>query len=435
MTLDTDQIKAETKEPVLNSKAPVQEEVSKMHMDQYYKRLFPFETFYKWLNYSTKEPTQYLKNREFSFTIENDIYLRYQSFASFEEMKREIIAKCPNKIDIGAIYNIPPKLAKTVQSGVLKPQEKELVFDIDMTDYDDIRTCCTGGDICHKCWGWMSAAMKILNEALRALQLDNSARKAIINYLSVIRGGEDQSKKVNIGIGENHPHIQRSLKIANSYFKKVVLGSQNVLKFPSGWKKMLEIIPVNDLKTRLDAKWSKENEELGIPNNPKINGSVNSSAKDEDIDMDTESISIERWEELVDCLEQEGNKKSKERIYPATLISEIVLQYVYPRLDENVSTHLNHLLKSPFCIHPKTGKVCVPIGHHEIDKFDPMTAPTIFTLLKEIDNYDSTNTTEEGRSSVPDIEKTSLKKYTKMFDMLVNKIPDTDPSRKDNLSF
>jgi DNA primase small subunit len=43
-------------------------------------------------------------NREFSFTLKDDVYLRYKSFQDGEEMKKEFLQYVPSKIDIGAIY-------------------------------------------------------------------------------------------------------------------------------------------------------------------------------------------------------------------------------------------------------------------------------------------------------------------------------------------
>lgn len=46
-----------------------------------------------------------LGNREFSFTLKDDVYIRYLSFASPAELEKELMKKVPFKIDIGAVYN------------------------------------------------------------------------------------------------------------------------------------------------------------------------------------------------------------------------------------------------------------------------------------------------------------------------------------------
>ncbi len=49
----------------------------------------------------------YLSRREFTFTMENDIYIRYLSFKDKEDMRKHIMAKQPHKIDIGAVFSAP----------------------------------------------------------------------------------------------------------------------------------------------------------------------------------------------------------------------------------------------------------------------------------------------------------------------------------------
>jgi len=96
---------------------------------------------------------------------------------------------------------------------------------------------------------------------------------------------------------------------------------------------------------------------------------------------------------------------------------EVVFRYTYPRLDINVSKMQNHLLKSPFCIHPKTGRVCVPIQAETVESFDPFSVPTLPQLMKEIDDYEEKDPMEDGRTMNirKDWQKTSLKQYFEPF--------------------
>ena len=103
---------------------------------------------------------------------------------------------------------------------------------------------------------------------------------------------------------------------------------------------------------------------------------------------------------------------------------ETVFTYTYPRLDINVSKMQNHLLKSPFCVHPKTGRVCVPIQVETIDTFDPFDVPTLPLLMDELDEYansmeveseSNSNSNGSRHSNIQDWEKTSLKAYFEPF--------------------
>ena len=39
--------------------------------------------------------------------------------------------------------------------------QRELVIDIDISDYDEVRTCGSGGHICNRCWPFMAVAIQV----------------------------------------------------------------------------------------------------------------------------------------------------------------------------------------------------------------------------------------------------------------------------------
>ncbi|KAB2625783.1 DNA primase small subunit [Pyrus ussuriensis x Pyrus communis] len=65
-------------------------------------------------------------------------------------------------------------------------------------------------------------------------------------------------------------------------------------------------------------------------------------------------------------------------------IEEIVFSFTYPRLDMEVLKHMNHLLKAHFCVHLKTGRVCVPIDPNHYEDFYPTAVLTLSTLLEQL---------------------------------------------------
>lgn len=71
-------------------------------------------------------------------------------FNDADVMKNRMIdprMNTPRKVDAGAIWNRIPEKESTA-----KTVEREFIFDFDMNDYDDVRTCCEGKKVCVRCW-------------------------------------------------------------------------------------------------------------------------------------------------------------------------------------------------------------------------------------------------------------------------------------------
>ncbi|KAH6686755.1 eukaryotic and archaeal DNA primase small subunit [Plectosphaerella plurivora] len=411
--------------PQSSAPQPSGQKIDEAIMQLFYKRLFPWRYLFQWLNHSP-QPTTDFAHREFAFTLENDAYLRYQSFPSADTLLKDVLRLKPTRFEIGPVYSTNPRDRKTLRNAsTFKPLAKELCFDIDLTDYDDIRTCCDKANICIKCWQFITMAIKVVDVALRddfgfkhimwvysgrrgahawvcdkkARVMPDQMRRAIAGYLEVVKGGAQNAKKVNLW-RPLHPHLTRSLETLKDHFQEDVLEAQDPWATQERAEHLLTLIPDKPLVDALRKKWD--------------------AAPGRD--------STSKWADI-DSVAKTGASKNLDARALKEAKQDIVLEYTYPRLDIEVSKKLNHLLKSPFVIHPGTGRVCVPIDTKALEDFDPTAVPTVHELLDEIDAWTAAHkevkeeASQEGsqeekkdaKKGPLDWEKTSLKPYIEYF--------------------
>jgi DNA primase small subunit len=192
----------------------------------------------------------------------------------------------------------------------------------------------------------------------RARQLSNEARAAVAEYFSVYKGTDASGlvKRVNIS-NPLHPSLQRGMDTMNRYWRDVYLPEQQLLEDAKYCDPVLAMIPVADVREQVADSWKR-------------------SPKDD---------SVAKWDKLEKIVERakKATKGGPDKWALDKCVNEIIFAHIYPRLDVEVSKHMNHLLKAPFCVHPKTGRVCVPMDPKD-DDFDPNKVPTVIQLIDEM---------------------------------------------------
>ena len=187
--------------------------------------------------------------------------------------------------------------------------------------------------------------------------LSAESRKAIADYFTLVKGGDNIVKRVELDAAKGlHPMIQKSLAIIDEQFEDLMVDKQDFLSNDHLIQNIIDLA-ANDmaLQTRLR-------------DNCRIH----------------RSSSSECWNTIKSTSNLYKGRKFKHNYF----LQEVKLQHCYPRLDTNVTRGLNHLLKMPFCIHPKTGNICVPLDIDQIDNFQLSSVPNVKNLTREsLDPY------------------------------------------------
>lgn len=206
----------------------------------------------------------------------------------------------------------------------------------------------------------------------RARRLTDEQRAAVASYFTVYKGREKGMAKLSTGV-EEHPAITRAHEMLQEVFESHVLREQGLLEDPKNMEAVLQYVPNEAVRSEVRRQWSscRDGHEAG-------------------------SLSESRWQQLQEVVDEEcralrkqhSTGRDREGIRAAKALEkglrDILFAYVYPRLDIEVSKKMNHLLKAPFCVHPKTGKVCVPIDPNDAWKFNPEEVCTVGGLLNQL---------------------------------------------------
>ena len=181
------------------------------------------------------------------------------------------------------------------------------------------------------------------------------------------------------------------MEILKDHFQRDILEDQDPWAKPEKAERLLQLLPDKALNDALRKKW----------------------------DAAPGRSSASKWADI-DTLAKTGASQTLDGKALLEAKQDIVLEYTYPRLDVEVSKKQIHLLKSPFVVHPGTGRVCVPIDTKRLTDFDPLGVPTVTELLGEIDVFDGRPVEDKGEGQkFQDYEKTSLKPYVDYFRVYV----------------
>lgn len=354
---------------------------SQVLMRNYYAEAYPVEAL-AWL--ATRRGDA-LGSREWA--LDGAYYKRYVTAEDGDGL-RKVLVGTPEvqALHIGPIYSGEVQKSRSgVDTRLLfeqsRPHRKELVVDIDLSDYDyldlsngpaDPKGLCL--EACDAAWPIAGIAITLLQRVLRAqfgfceflcfysgrrgvhlwvlderaMALEGAGREAIASFLDLqLTPCKQRATSAHRAFAKSY-HLMETV---HEFFETVLVSQMGLLD---------PLAARDGLLDRLG---------LGV-HDSMHNLADEASRKDSGFDA---------WIYIKTKVLRQSQRLAKECGWFEARLDEVVLAYVWPRLDFNVTKGLNHLIKAPFVAHPKTLRVAVPLRRDELMTFDPSTAPTLGT--------------------------------------------------------
>ena len=410
------------------------DKIQQSNYKKYYETLYPVETVFRWINansslrslgreyafvYKSKPKHTYAsivnktKNDEEEVVEEPKsglIFNRYKSFSESEFLKQHLTANAPLRMELGPCYICT--VSKTNKHQMKTPREKEIVFDIDMDEYDEIRRCPCRGEksMCKTCWIFAEVAMDAVDTVLaehygfrdfiwffsgrrgvhcwvsdqRAKKYLPIQRKGIMECFmpAVVEKSKDEDEEMNMSSSsssedeESDEHMDKL--IYQTYVNIInMLEDKPKERFKPRLSKLQRKLLDNCYAPRMEELFNKHNLLRDETNREKLLSNFTKKTEAQGVrnawmEMSASGSnvqSIDYWLKAKEvlCNDEVGYFNA------ATWL-------LAPRFDEAVTLDMGHLLKAPFNIHPDTEKICVPII--EKTSFDPDTVPTLSDCIR-----------------------------------------------------
>jgi DNA primase small subunit len=284
-----------------------------------------------------------------------DGFNRFNQYTSVEELRAALLRYAPQTLYTGSILDTPTCYMKLgIAWAAISSLERELLFDIDITDYEELRACCVGKSLCNSCWQFLAIAARSVEFLMRhkfglrrflwvfsgrrgihcwaldrqVAQYSTQFRTAIANYLS--------PQRVNAELRMYRQHCSLVEELYKSQLQ-------------SSFESLLPSLKRESLREYVQCAA----EELGCP-----------------VKFPLASSSVEQWSKCKMILRRQHRLAE-------SVIRRTVLSITMPRLDVNITTNRKHLIRCPLAWHGKTQLICVPFFVDDIAEFDVQSVPRI----------------------------------------------------------